>query len=187
MKFYNKLFLSILFFTGINSFISAQQVNTKSAGEISFKDDLLNPGFNKVYLLQPGEHVVISNLCSSEEIAIGLKNYFDLSNKLAIEYQERDSLSIKLINEYAKMDETITKIHLGLRNISASLKKVNLQDPITLLGKSNETLENSNKQLDNAVVKLNEINSDLNGLQFANLWSILAAGIIGFIAGALIF
>lgn len=187
MKLYNKLQFLVLFFTGFTPLLFSQSIRTISAGEITFNDTNLRKEFNKVYLLQPGEFVIVKNLCSSEEIAIGLKNYFDISNKLALTYQNRDSLSLKIITEYEKIDRTVSNINSGLNRISDNLQKVNLHSSIELLEKSNATLNSTNKQLDSAVVKLNEINSDLTGVQFANLWSILAAGIIGFIAGALVF
>jgi hypothetical protein len=178
--------LLILLLVCNNLFLPAQSAGTRSAGEITFNDHILNNEFNKVYLLQPGENVIVNNI-SSAEIAIGLKNYFDVSNKLALTYLNHDSLSLKIISEYEKLDETVNRINFGLNMISENLQKANLQPSIGLLERSNAALESSNKQIDSAVEKLNEINSDLTHIQFANLWSILAAGIIGFAAGAIIF
>lgn len=186
MKTYYQLILALIY-VFFSLPVDAQSIKSKSAGEVIFNDSNLTREFNKIYLLQSGEFVIVKNLCSSEEIAICLKKYFDISNKLALTYQSQDSLSSKIIDEYKKIDQTVSNINLGLNTISEQLQKVNLRPSINLLEKSNATLESSNRQLDSAVVKLNEINSDLTGIQFANLWSILAAGIAGFIAGALVF
>ena len=187
MKLYYIVMFLVLFCTCSTPLFFPQSIKTISAGEIIFDDAVLRKEFNKVYLLQPGEYVIVKNLSASEEIAIESKNYFDISNKLALTYQNRDSLSVKIITEYEKIDRTVSNINSGLTAIEDNLQNINLQSSISLLEKSNATLEGSNRQLDSAVTKLNEINSDLNGVKFANLWSILAAGLVGFIAGALVF
>jgi hypothetical protein len=187
MKLSFKLLSFVLFLTAFTPLLFSQSIKAVSAGEITFNDAVLSKEFNKVYLLQPGEFVTVKNLSASGEIAIGSKNYFDISNKLALTYQSHDSLSLKIILQYEKIDSKIKTLNSGLTIISDDLQKINLTPSISLLEKSNATLENSNKELDSAVAKLNEINSDLTGVQFANLWSILAAGIIGFITGSLVF
>jgi hypothetical protein len=187
MKSYNKLLFLFLIFAIYNPLLFSQSTKTISAGEITFNDTSLNKEFNKVYLLQPGAFVVVKNLCLSEEIAIGLKNYFDISNKMALAYQDRDSLTIKIISEYQKLNLAVNNVEFRLKTIKDNLHSADFQSSLELLNKSSVILQNSNKQLDNAVVKLNDINSDLSGFQFADLWSILVAGLAGFIAGAIIF
>jgi hypothetical protein len=183
------ILISILILVALNSIILAQQVESTSAGEIIFDDSILNQGFNKVYLLQSGEHVTVKNLCSSEEIAIGLKNYLDISNKLAIVYQRRDSISLKIITEYGKIGKAIDNISLDLRMVSDSLKKVselNLQPSINSLNDSNSKLESSNKQLGSAVERLDEINSDLNKIHLKNIWENAGYALAGVLIGVLI-
>lgn len=182
-----KIFLFLLLPAWIS--IIAQPVETRSAGEIVFDDAFLNGNFNKVFLLQSGEHVIIKNMCSAEEIAIGVKNYLDISNKLAMIYQRRDSLSLRIITEYEKIDATINNVSSGLRTISDSLRKVselNLQPSILLLDDSNRKLESSNKQLDDAMVKLDEINSDLNKIRLTNIWKYLGFSLGGLAVGVLV-
>lgn len=187
MKLFDKFTTMVLTCIFIAPLSFSQSVKTISAGEITFDDAVLNKEFNKVYLLQPGEFVYIKNLCSSEEIAIGLKNYFDISNKMALAYRDRDSLSVKIISEYQKLNLAVNNLEFKLKTVKENLRSADLQPSILLLDKSNTTLNNSNNKLDDAVAKLNEINSELNGFKFANLWYIISAGIAGFIAGALIF
>jgi len=190
MKNYNKLFFSLLLVICINSLSFAQPAETVSAGEIIFNDSFVNSeSFNKVYLLRSGENVVIKNLCTSDDVAIGLKSFLDVSNRLALVYQRRDSLSLKIITEYEKIDKTIGNVSLGLTMISDSLRKVsdlNLQPSILLLDDSNKKLESSNKQLDDAVLKLDEINSDLNKIQISNIWKYLGFALGGVAVGVLI-
>ena len=192
-KFFN-LIICLLFILGIHSVLFAQQAETRSVGEIKFDDDVINSGFNRVYLLQPGENVIIKNLCSKEEIAIGSKNFLEISNRLALVYQRRDSLSLRIISEYEKIDKTIGNVSAGLAMISDSLRRVselNLQPSIDLLGDSNKKLENSNTQLSDAVNNLNSINSDLSKLHFKNIWEnagyALGGVLVGVIVGAIIF
>ncbi|MFZ0454262.1 MAG: hypothetical protein WCE54_07515 [Ignavibacteriaceae bacterium] len=187
MKLIYLLSLGFLLSIVVSNLSPAQQKSSKDVPEISFNDNTIDNGFNRIFLLMPGEQIIINNLCSSEEIAIGFKSYVDISNKLALFYQNSDSISLKIISEYKNIDHTINNIGIGLKMISDDLHKVNLQRSIELLNKSGVTLENSNKKLEDAVEKLNEINSDLTGFYFGNLWSILIAGIAGFAAGALIF
>jgi len=176
--------LIYIFFTPL---LFSQSTKSIPAGKITFNDSVIFKEFNKVYLLQPGEIAVINNSCTSEEIAIGSKKYFDISNKMALAYQDNDSLSAKIIAEFRKVNLSINNLEFRLNMIKDNLHSADLEPSLKLLDKSNNTLKNSNTKLDNAVAKLNEINSDLNGFQFADLWSILAAGIIGFITGALVF
>jgi hypothetical protein len=187
MRLYYKLTITFLLYIFFTPLLFSQSIKSVPAGEIAFNDTVLFKEYNKVYLLQPGEYAVIKNLCTSEEIAIGSKKYFDISNKMALAYQDRDSLTIKIISEYQKLNLAINNLEFNLKMIRDNLRSADLQPSIELLDKSNIILKHSNRKLDNAVTKLNEINSDLTGFQFANLWRILAAGLAGFIAGALIF
>ncbi len=187
MKSFYKLFFLFSICISFNPLTSAQSIKTISAGEITFQDSNLESEFNKVYLLQPGEFVIVKNSCSSEEVAIGSKNYFDVSNKMALAFQSRDSISLKIISEYQRINREISSVEFSLKLVSDNLEKIDLQSSINLLDKSNQTLENSSGQLDSAVVKLNEINSDLNSVWFTNYLSIFIAGLVGFIAGGLIF
>ncbi len=189
MKIYKILVLNLFLFVVINYIIFAQPAVTTSAGEIIFNDNILNGEFNRVYLLQSGKHVIVKNLCSSEEIAIGLKNYLDISNKLAIVYQRRDSISLRIINEYEKIDKTIDNISLNLRMVSDSLNKVselNLQPSINSLNDSNSKLESSNKKLGSAVERLDEINSDLSKIHLKNIWENTGYALVGVLIGILI-
>jgi hypothetical protein len=188
MRTYTTL-IPILVFVVLSSIIRAQPVETTSAGEIIFDDSMLNQAFNTVYLLQSGEHVIVKNLCSSEEIAIGLKDYLDISNKMAIVYQKRDSVSLRIITEYEKIDKAINNISTDLRAVSDSLKKIselNLQPSINSLNDSNSRLESSNKQLYNAVERLDEINSDLSKIHLKNIWENAGYALVGILIGALI-
>lgn len=188
MKSYTIL-IAVIFLVALNSIIWAQPAETASAEGIIFSDSMVNQGFNKVYLLQPGKNVTIKNLCSSEEIAIGLKDYLDVSNKLAIVYQKRDSISLKIITEYEKIDQTVNNISLDLTKFSDSLKKVselNLQPSINSLNDSNSKLESSNKQLGSAIERLDEINSDLNKIHLKNIWENTGYILIGVLLGVLI-
>jgi hypothetical protein len=187
MKSLYNLFILFSIYTFCSPLLLAQSIKTISAGEIIFKDVNLKNEFNKVYLLQPGEFVIVKNLCSSEEVAISSKNYFDVSNKMAIALQSRDSVSMKIISEYQRISREISSAEFGMKLISDNLRTIDLHSSINLLDKSNQTLEISSRGLDSAVVKLNEINSDLNGFQFINFLSIITAAIAGFAAGALIF
>lgn len=166
--------------------VFSQDVETRSVGEISFNDAFINESFNKIYLLKPGENVSLKNLCSSADIAIGLKDYVDISSRLALVYQRRDSLSLRIITEYEKIDKSINILSSGLKMISDSLQKVssiNLQPSITLLSDSNRKLEDSNKQLDSAMIKLDEINSDLNKIELTNIWKYVGFGALGLALG----
>ncbi len=185
MKIYFVFLVSLLVFS-CSPILFSQEVETRSVGEISFNDAFVNESFNKIFLLKPGENVSLKNLCTSTEIAIGLKDYVDISSRLALVYQKRDSISLRIVTEYEKLDESIADLSSGLKMISDSLQKVsaiNLQPSIVLLSDSNRKLENSNKQLDNALIKLDEINADLNTLQWTNIWKYLGFGALGLAVG----
>ncbi|HVO72834.1 MAG TPA: hypothetical protein VMT35_02325 [Ignavibacteriaceae bacterium] len=189
MKIRITLIQNLFFILILTSSVLPQNVETKSAGEISFDDAFVKDSFNKIYLLEPGEKVSLKNLCTSTQIAIGLKDYIDVSSSLALVYQKRDSLSLRIVTEYEKIGKSIDDLSLGLRMISDSLQKVssiNLQPSITLLSDSNRKLEDSNKQLDNAMLKLDEINSDLNKIQLTNIWKYLGFGALGLAVGIVI-
>ena len=187
MILYYQLTITFLIYIFFTPLLFSQSIKTIPAGEITFNDTVLNKEFNKVYLLQPGEYTIIKNLCTSEEIAIGSKKYFDISNKMALAYQDTDSISLEIISEYKKVNQAINNFNFRLKLINDNLRLADLQSSIELLDKSSATLKSSNKQLDNAVVKLNDISSDLNGYQFPNMWYIISAGIVGFITGAIVF
>jgi hypothetical protein len=180
------LFIAINLLLFSSPILFPQQIETRSVGEISFNDAFINESFNRIFLLKPGENVTLKNLSTSTDIAIGLKDYVDISSRLALVYQKRDSISLRIVTEYEKLDESISDLSSGLRTISDSLQKVsaiNLQPSIILLSDSNRKLENSNKQLDNALIKLDEINSDLNTLQWTNIWKYLGFGALGLAIG----
>ncbi|MEJ2617043.1 MAG: hypothetical protein P8Z35_18975, partial [Ignavibacteriaceae bacterium] len=90
-------------------------------------------------------------------------------------------------SEYQKLNLAVNNLEFRLNAIKDNLRSADLQPSLELLDKSNNILKSSNNKLDDAVAKLNEINSDLNSFQFADWWSIITAGLIGFAAGALIF
>jgi hypothetical protein len=186
MKIYSNIILAALLVINFSSLNFSQEVETRSVGEISFNDAFVNESFNKIFLLKPGENVTLKNFSTSTDIAIGLKDYVDISSRLALVYQKRDSISLRIVTEYEKLDESIADLSSGLKIISDSLQKVsaiNLQPSIILLSDSNRKLESSNKQLDNALVKLDEINSDLNALQWTNIWKYLGFGALGLAVG----
>jgi peptidoglycan hydrolase CwlO-like protein len=189
-----KLFLSFIFISAINSLAFAQEMETRSLGEITFTDNLYNGSYNKVYLLFPGNQVTIKNTGPNEQIAIGFKKYLDISSELALVYRERDLLSSQIISRYQEIGKTIDSVSQGLSRISETLDTVSKRDlepSIVLLDKSHSTLKAANKDLSDAVAELGDISSQINKINTANIWKYVGFGaggtVLGLLIGALVF
>lgn len=171
-----------------NCICHAQPSNLHSLSEIRFNDCNAADQFNKVYLLGSGEEVIVKNYCT-EEIAIGLRKYLDISTNLAFIYQQRDSITIGLISQYKSIDSVVSDISDSLTLISGKLKNIsdiNLQPSIERLDSSSNKLKDSNAQLDSAKKRLDEIKSDLETIQIKNFLKDLLYGSVCIFGGVLL-
>lgn len=186
MKKLTKITAIICIFLCVSSPILAHEMDVDAMRKIIFSNCVSEEQFNKVWLLDPGKQVIVSNTCTDKKVAIVLKEYLEVSSELALFYEQRNIITDRIIDQYAEVDTILNQTTNDIRQISENIQTINLDTSLSHLENSNQRLQLANTKLDSAMVRLDEMKEDINKIQMKNALLYVGFFIGGFLVGGLV-